>query len=286
MSDDLGPSIRRRHLGRQLREFRRNSEFETLDKAAKRTGLSTASISRMETGNQVILERNVRVLCDAYGVGQPMLDHLLRLTVESEDRSWLLEYSATVPNWISRYLGEEADASGIWAYQGMHVPGLCQIDDYTRAVMTAARPNADLAGIDSEIEIRHHRQKRLTDVGNLVEFVAVIDEAALRRVVGSPDVMRRQMSRLVELAELDNVTILILPFGIGAHPAMTGSFNVLHFPPSVGEATIYTELYGAAVYPAGPAEMDRYTWIWERLRELALSPENSISWLTTLANES
>jgi transcriptional regulator with XRE-family HTH domain len=285
MSDDLGPSIRRRHLGRQLREFRLKSEFATLEKAAKRTGLSTASISRIENGNQVILPRNVRVLCYAYGVGQPMLDHLLRLAEESEDSGWLVEYAASVASWFSRYLGEEADASEIWAYQGTYVPGLCQIDDYTRAVVAAARPNVDLAGAESEIEVRHHRQKRLTHEDKPVKFVAIIDEAVLRRVVGSPDIMRRQMSRLAELGKRENVTILILPFDAGAHPAMIASFNVMHFPPAVGEATIYVELYGGAVYPSGPAEMDRYTWMWEQLRELALSPEKSVSLLTTLAAE-
>jgi transcriptional regulator with XRE-family HTH domain len=284
--DELGPARRRRLLGRQLRDLRRASEYRTLELAAKRSGLSTGSISRIENGKQVILPRTVTVLCVAYGVGQPMLDHLLRLTEQSEDRGWLVEYSATVPNWFSRYLGEEADASEIWTWQNSLVPGLCQTDDYARAIMVAARPNVDPARIERDIEVRRHRQERLTADERPVQFRAIVDEAALRRPVGGPEVMRAQLVHLAELDMRDNVTIRILPFAAGAHAAMVLPFSVLHFSPSAGEPTIYEELYGGAIYPDGPAELDRYTWMWDQLRDLALSSADSLALLTTLAEES
>ncbi|NRN67764.1 DNA-binding transcriptional repressor PuuR [Kibdelosporangium sp. 4NS15] len=209
---------------------------------------------------------------------------MVRLAEESEDRGWLVEYSAQVANWFTRYLGEETDANEIWTYQTLCVPGLLQTEAYTRAMIVGARPKVDPVGLRRELEIRRRRQERLVG-DNPPKMIAMIDEAAVRRVVGGPDVMRRQLLHLVELAGRENVTVRVVPFAAGAHPAMITAFNLLHFPGELGDATIYVELYGGAVYPDGPDEMDRYTWMWRRLLSLALSPGHSAELLIRLAAE-
>src|SRR6266508_3125888 len=100
MSIVPGPATRRRQLGRQLRDLRLSAGLKTMEAAAERTGLSRATISRIESAKQTILPRTVRLLCQTYGIGAPLLDHLVRLAAESEDRGWLVAYSDTVPNWF------------------------------------------------------------------------------------------------------------------------------------------------------------------------------------------
>src|SRR5437762_2115 len=125
MSTQPGPATRRRRLGRQLRELRRHAG-ETIRAVSERSGLSTATISRIESANQAILPRNVRLLCQLYGVGAAQIELLVSEAYESEERGWLLAYGDAVPNWFKRYAAEEAEASEIWEYANEFVPGLLQ----------------------------------------------------------------------------------------------------------------------------------------------------------------
>lgn len=279
--DDIGPAVRRRQLARQLKDFRIAAGFATLEAAAQRTGFSRASISRIEAAKQAILPRTVRTLCQAYGIGAPMLDHMMRLAEESDDRGWLLEYSDTVPNWFERYVGEEADATEIWEYESEFVPGLLQTAAYCRAVSAISGPNVTEDQLQRSVALRQARQTRLNDK-RPPKLVTIINESVLRRAVGGPDVMREQLEHLLDLAKRPNIAIQALPFEAGGHPAMTGSFIMLHFPPGTGVATIFVEVPDGALYPDRPVDFDHYTWMIGRLRELALSPDDTIALVSTL----
>lgn len=278
-----GPAVRRRQLGRQLRDLRIAADFKTIEAAAVASGLSRATISRVERAKQVILPKTVRTLCHTYGIGQPMLDHMLRLALESDDRGWLVAYSATVPDWFERYVGEEAEATRIRGYEPEFIPGLLQVDEYTVAVSTAARPHVTAEGLAESVAFRNARQARL-GAADPPELWFVINEAAIRRLVGGTGVMHAQLLRLVELAQRSNITLQILPFEAGAHPAMTGSFKLLDFPGDAGLGTIFVEIDSGAVYPDQPADVERYAWIWERLTSAALSPADSVSLLSSVAD--
>ena len=253
-----------------------------MEAAGQRAGLSRATISRIESAKQTILPRTVRLLCQTYGVGAPLLDHLVRLAEESEDRGWLVAYSDTTPNWFERFLGEEAEASGIWNYQAEYVPGLLQTAGYCRAVSAANSP--DTNDVERLVEFRLARQDLLKrDPPPQLHFV--VNEAVLRRQVGGSKVMREQLQHLVDVAKRPNVTLQILPFKAGAHPAMTGSFTMLHFPVESGVPTIFVEVDSGALYPDRPADFDRYAWVFARLRDLALSPSKSIALVSRLMTE-
>lgn len=282
--DEVGPAVRRRQLGRQLRDFRLAAGYRKIQEAADATGLSRASISRIESAKQAILPRTVRLLCQAYGIGAPMLDHMLRLAEESDDRGWLVEYSATVPNWFERYLGEEADARRIWTYEAEFVPGLFQTADYCRAVSATSGPDVSEDNLRNLIALRQARQKRLS-AKNPPVVTAVINEAVLHRVVGGPEVMRAQLTHLADMATRPNITIQVLPFTAGAHPAMTGSFSMLHFPPGTGEPTVFVEVDSGALYPDRRLDFERYEWIFHRLNELALSPDETSNRISRLIGE-
>jgi transcriptional regulator with XRE-family HTH domain len=284
MPTEPGPATRRRQLGRQLRELRLAAGLKTMESAAERSGLSRATISRIENAKQTILPRTVRLLCQTYGVGAPLLDHLVRLAEESEDRGWLLAYSDTTPNWFERYLGEEAEASEIWTYEAEFVPGLLQTADYCRAVRAANSPDLTEDDLVRSVEFRLARQQ-LLDRDRPPRLHVVVNEAVLHRQVGGPSVMREQLGQLATLADRPNVTVQVLPFSAGAHPAMTGSFSMLRFPADGGDPTILVEVDSGALYPDRPVDVERYTWKFGRLRDLALSPEESMALVSTVETE-
>lgn len=284
MPDDPGPAYRRRQLARQLRELRLAAGFKSQEAAAKATRLSRPTITRAESGKDVILPKTVQMLCHAYGVGAPMLDHLVRLAEEAEDVGWIVEYASTVPNWFERYVKEESEAARIVGYDSGFVPGLLQTERYTQAVTAAARESITDEELADLVEFRKRRQARL-DSDSPPDLRLVVDEAAIRRAVGGPDVMREQLQHLVEMAGRPHIALQVLPFDVGAHPAMNGPFKLLSFPEEAGLDTIYVEVETGALYPDEPADFERYRWIFNRLCDLALSAEATISLLTTLVTE-
>jgi transcriptional regulator with XRE-family HTH domain len=284
MPTEPGPATRRRQLGRQLRDLRQAAGLKTMEAAAGKTGLSRATISRIESAKQTILPRTVRLLCQTYGIGTPLLDHLVRLAEESEDRGWLVAYSDTMPNWFERFVGEEAEASDVWTYEAEFVPGLLQTADYCRAVRAANSPDLTKDDIEWSVEFRQARQQ-LLDRNHPPRMHVVVNEAVVRRQVGGTRVQRDQLRHLIEMAKRPNITVQVLPFTAGAHPAMTSAFTMLQFPAEDGEPTILVEVDSGALYPYRPTDYDRYTWIFGRLRELALAPRKSISLLSRLVEE-
>jgi transcriptional regulator with XRE-family HTH domain len=284
MPTEPGPATRRRQLGRQLRDLRLAAGLKSIAAAAETSGLSTATISRIENAKQTILPRTVRLLCHCYGVGAPLLDHLLRLAEESEDRGWLVAYSDTTPNWFERYLGEEAEASEIWEYGAEFIPGLLQTAGYCRAVSVASSPDATKASVERLVELRLARQA-LLERDSPPRLYVVVNEAVLCRRVGGTKVMREQLRHLMEMARRPNVTVQVLPYTAGAHPAMTGSFIMLHFPSDGGEPTIFVEVDSGALYPDRPSDFERRTWMFGRLRDLALSHTKSMALVTRVMEE-
>ncbi len=284
MPTEPGPATRRRQLGRQLRDLRLAAGIRTMEAAAEKSGLSRATISRIESAKQTILPRTVRLLCQTYGVGAPLIDHLAKLAAESDDRGWMLSYSDTTPNWFERYLGEEAEASEIWNYQAEFVPGLLQTADYCRAVSAVNSAGATDEEVDRRVELRLARQE-LLDRDNAPQLHVVMNEAVVRRHVGGRVVMRAQLRHIEELAKRPSVTVQVLPFSAGAHPAMTGSFTMLHSPTEGGEPTIFVEVDSGALYPDRPADYERYAWMFGQLRDLALSPVKSMALVSSVMEE-
>jgi transcriptional regulator with XRE-family HTH domain len=273
MSPEPGPATRRRQLGRQLRDLRLAAGISTMDDAAERSGLSRASISRIEGAKQVILPRTVRLLCQTYGIGSPVLDRLIDLAAESEDPTWLADYAGTMPDYFARYAAEEAEASEIRHYAAEIVPALLQTPDYCRAISS-----------EKHVDFLLARQRSLHR-DNPPALHLILNEAVLRRQVGGPAIMRAQLTHLKELNRHPNITIQVLPFTAGAHPAMTGSFTLLNFPVHNGITTIFVEIESDALYPDRPEAIDSYVHIFTELRTLALSQTKSISLITKVATE-
>jgi transcriptional regulator with XRE-family HTH domain len=266
------PTVRRRQLGMELRRLRELAG-KSQDEAAEWLGVDPTAVSRMESGKRRVTVSHLRSYFQLYGVGSPASDYLLQLSRESAQRGWYVSYGKTVPDWFRDYLGMEAAAAEVWTWEPLFVPGLLHAPAYTEALSAALNPTRTTEEVQRIVQLRADRQQRLTGDDPLT-VRALIDEAALRREVGSRDVMRVQLEHLAETSKLPNVTVQVTPFSAGAHKGMRGAFTALRFPEEPMN-TVYLELYGEALYVEAPLEVAGYTETFEGLAQTALSSDDT-----------
>ena len=267
------PTIRRRFLGQELRQLRENAGI-TPAAAAKALGVSTSSLYRIETGGQAIKEPYVRVLAAMGGADDAKLNELLVMCDEAAQPEWYHALTRNSPPWFRRYLGLESNASEIRTYCVELVDGLLQTEDYARAIALAGQPDASDQELERYLALRRGRQALLesTDPPRLH---VVMNQLALVSNAGGPSVMSGQVARLLQLAELPHVTLQVLEFGAGAHPAMTSGFTLLGFDETPEMATGYIDVGRGGVWPDEPADLEQYAWKFDQLVERALTPEKT-----------
>ncbi|HEY6492141.1 MAG TPA: helix-turn-helix transcriptional regulator [Trebonia sp.] len=263
------PTVRRRELGAMLRALR-NERGLTVDQVAGELLCSPSKVSRMETGHRGATLRDIRDLCDLYEVtGAADRERLMTLAREGKQQGWWQSFSLP----YTTYVGLEQEASSLATFQSAVVPGLFQVADYIRAIHRAGIPRLEDEAIEERVEERGKRQQILTGAG-APRVEAFLDEAVFRRPVGAPAVMRRQLSRLIEISERPNVTIQVIPFSVGAHPALESNFTILEF---AGRAPtiVHTESLAGPLYLERDQDIERYMLALDLLRGLALDPEAS-----------
>ncbi len=278
MPETGSPTLRRRELGALLRVLRNERGF-TVDQVAERLLCSSSKVSRMETGQRGATARDVRDLCDLYEVTDPAeRARLARLAAEGKQQGWWQSYEL---DYFATFVGLEEDAVATKNFQSAAVPGLLQTTDYARAMYESNVPEITSERIDQLIQVRLTRQRSLTKKPPL-ELLAVLDEPVLHRLVGGYSVMRKQLQRLVESAQLPNVTIQVLPFSIGAHPAMESTFDILNFG-TVAPSLVYVEGLAGNMYLERSQDLQRYELVFDHLRDIALSPQESIELIAETA---
>jgi transcriptional regulator with XRE-family HTH domain len=259
-----GPTVQRLVLGSHLHRLRERSGI-TAEQAANVIRGSHSKISRMEHGRVGFKERDVSDLLTLYGVTEPgERAALLNLAKESSTQGWWHAYSDILPSWLEPYVGLETAASIIRTYQIQFVPGLLQTEGYARAVLRASRPSVSDDEVVKMAELRISRQQILSKA-SAPQFWAVIDEAALRRPNGGTAVMREQLRYLMDLADHPAVTLQVLPFKVGGHPACGGPFTILRFAEPDLNDVVYMEQLTSALYLDKPAEVDSYLEVMEQL---------------------
>jgi transcriptional regulator with XRE-family HTH domain len=277
------PTVRRRRLRSELRRLRTDLGL-TIEDVQERTGgdIRISTLSRWETGERSIRPNDLRALLDVYGLTDGAeRETLLTLCRQAKERGWWQSYGSAVPGWFQIYVGLESEASVIQEYSAELVPGLLQTADYYRAFLSTAPADAD---IGRKIRVRVERQERLTAADDPPEYWAVLNEAVVRRNVGLNGTMRGQLEHLAELADLPNVTIQVLPFSAGVHPAMDGGFSILGFPEPSDPAVVYLENSAGSVYLEETSEVDRFNRMFSHIIAKALSPEDSRLLLSTAAD--
>jgi transcriptional regulator with XRE-family HTH domain len=259
-----GPTVQRLVLGGQLRRLREERGI-TLEQAATVIRGSHSKLSRMEHGRVGFKERDVADLLKLYGLtSDEQRAALLSLARESSTQGWWHDYADVMPNWLEPYLGLEAAASVIRTYQTQFVAGLLQTESYAQAVLQAAYPGSSAEEVARKSELRISRQELLNSP-HAPRFWAVIDEGAIRRPIGGRDVMREQVRHLLDMTDHPAVTLQVLPFGAGAHPAWGGTFVILRFAEPDLADVVYLEQLTSALYLDKPADVDRYMEVMEQL---------------------
>jgi transcriptional regulator with XRE-family HTH domain len=275
-----GPTVRRRRLGAELRRYREAAGL-TIDAVAEKMDCSASKISRLETGQTGASPRDVRDMLVLYHVGQPELDDLMDVARETRQRGWWRPYGSIL---TGAYVAFEAAASAIRSYEAQCVPGLLQTEEYVRSQVGAARPDLPPEELANRVRVRLDRQTLLTQ-DDPVHLWCVVDEAALVRPVGGPDVMRAQLEFLVQSAERPHVRIQVLPFEAGAHAGMDGSFLMLHFPDEQDPDTVYVVMATGGVFQEKADELRRYETVFSSLQEVALPPDESAAFIARKAKE-
>ncbi|MFI6002219.1 helix-turn-helix domain-containing protein [Streptomyces sp. NPDC051366] len=272
MSATVNPTVSRRRLGSELRRLREISGMTT-QQVTERLLISQPKISLLENGRRLIKPRDVLDLCALYGVqDQRRVDHLMQLARESGQQGWWNSYG-DIPH--GAYIGLEAEAAAIRLYEPLVIPGLLQTPAYARAVIAGTLPHVTPEQAAARLQVRLRRQDRLGAPRNPLRLWAVLDESALRRVVGSREVMRKQLDHLIHLGVQPHITIQVLPHGVGAHPGVSGQFSLLEFADATDASVVYLERFTSDLYLEKRSDVRLYGDLYAHLQAQALSPDST-----------
>ena len=277
MSTAHSPTVRRRRLALELRRLRESARL-TCEDVADRLECSASKISRVETGRVSVSPRDVRDLLEIYGVPEDQRDVFVQLARDSRQKGWWHAYADSVQPHYATYLGLESAASEIRTFRVNHIPGLLQTQDYARALigLTAGSSQAEDRR-RFEILTERQRQSRTT----APRVWVVLDEAALRRHVGGPEVMRAQIEHLRDLRSTPNVFLQVVPFRGEAQASMDSPFTILGFPDRVDPNVVCVRYPTGVLWVEDLAEVDRYHVFFHHLQAAALSFDDSVNLMTS-----
>ena len=268
----IGPTVRRRRLGSELRSLREGLSIK-LEEVADQLGIAPSTLSRIETGKAPTRNIYLTHMLEIYGVrdvGQRQI--LVDMAREGHRKGWWASFDDVLPAGFGIYVGLEAEAASLRVYEPQVVHGLLQTRAYAREVMRTVRRHESPAEIDQRVELRIRRQDVLTRADPL-ELWIILDEAVIRRDMGPRAVRYDQLCRLCDATLLPNVTLQVLSFDSGLHPALNGSFAILEFPERFDPDVIYSEgISGQGFIEEGDRAVRTGTETFELLRATALPP--------------
>ncbi|MFJ6086285.1 helix-turn-helix domain-containing protein [Streptomyces sp. NPDC001002] len=282
MASSVNPTVRRRRLGQELRRLRELKGM-TAEEVAERLLVSQSKISRLENGRRSISQRDVRDLCGVYEVEDVrIVDSLMQMAKDSRQQGWWHSFG-DIP--YSVYIGLETDAASLRVYDPQVVPGLLQTRQYAEALIAGALPETAAADVEKRVQVRLRRQERITAPENPLRLWTVMDEAAVRRIVGNRSLMRDQLEHLVEQSQLPHVTVQVIPFEMGAHPGVNGQYAILEFPDAADSSVVYIEGVTSDLYLEKANDVQKYSVMYEHLRAQALNADQSRQFIADIAKE-
>jgi transcriptional regulator with XRE-family HTH domain len=275
------PTLRRRELAARLRALRHGSGL-TIEEVARELLCSPTKISRIETGRRGAVLRDVRDLCRLYKVPPLEQEQLMALARESKERAWWQGYDIDAT--YRTLIGLESAATAIADYQPIAIPGLLQTPDYARAVLHAMGEVKTEREIEDQVTLRITRQQVL-DRPDPPYLSFIVDEAAIRRLVGGREVMTRQLDTILAAAERPQISLQVIDYEAGAHPALTGNFGIVEIEDSAASSIVYVEGHQGDFYLEGTADLKRYRRIFDQLRSIALSPQKSQKFIAAVRDQ-
>jgi transcriptional regulator with XRE-family HTH domain len=277
MATQSSPTLQRRRLARRLRAMRDTAGM-TLNEAAPKLDKTRSALGRIEKGETTADVHVVRTMMDVYDIYDPDLIDLAR---EAMRPGWWVAYGIRDRGFI----GLETDASESLELSLMYVPGLLQTEDYMRAVFGTGQVKRTKKRLENQIAARLIRQRRLVNEEAPLTFSAILDETVLRKPIGGRDVMRAQLRSLLRAAELDTVTIQVIPDDVGEHEGMDGAFTVLEFQQPDDPNLLYVEYPTGAIHVEKIEEVTDARLLFSNLRLVALPPAESLAFIESIAAE-
>jgi len=255
----------------ELKRLREAARF-TQENVAERLDWHPTKIMRIETGRTAPHPNDVRLMLDLYGVtDHDQFNALVKLAKDAKQRGWWYSYRDVLLNRYEFFIGLEWEARSIRDFELAMIPGLLQTEEYARALITGGPVELEREDVERRVEVRIARQRVLAR-DDRPQLWAILDEAAIRRVVGGPEVMRRQLDHLAAVSEQRKITLQVVPFGTGSHPGQLGPFIILKFAEPAEPEVVYMETVGGNLYVDKAEEVRLYTTAFERLRAASLSP--------------
>ncbi|MFF7191312.1 helix-turn-helix domain-containing protein [Streptomyces sp. NPDC008222] len=281
-------SVYRRQLSAQLKVLHDQSGM-TLAEVGQIIEVNQGSLSRIMNGDRGTSPVLVKAMLDCYGVTDPAVreDILDLVRADQAQRTkWWRKYSAVInTTQYGGYLELEQSATTLRSYEPQLIPGLFQTPEYARQVITAMRVDLDTKQVQALVDVRMNRQAVLVrEDGPPPKLWAVIDEAAFRRIESKPAVLKEQLEHLLDVEPRTNITLQLLPFEIGFHPGLYGSFMLMGFP-EPNPNVVWVENLTNSVYFEGSDDVGRYTEVFDHLRATALGPPETRSRIKSMLKE-
>jgi transcriptional regulator with XRE-family HTH domain len=262
-----GPTVLRILLGTQLRRLREDRGI-TAQEAARAIRGSESKISRIELGRTSVREVDIIDLLSLYGItDHAEREELLTLASQANQPGWWHQYQDVLPGWFQAYVGLEESADSIRSYDPQFVPGLLQTEDYAAAVLALGEFSIDEA--ERLVYLRKERQRRFASGG--LRLWAIVDEVALRRPVGSPEIMRAQLEHLGDVCDQPGFTMQVVPDSAGGYVA-PGAFSILRFAVPDLPDVVYIEQLTSAMYLDKPVDVERYALAMDKLSAAGAPP--------------
>lgn len=275
-------TVRLRRLAAELLRLRTAAGL-TQEEVSEQTGIHRTTLTLIERAQRRPQRSNLMRLLDLYEVPEPLRSELLTLRKDaSQADAWMRRFKGELPAELGQYLEFEAEARVLRSIEPLYIPGLFQTEDYARAAIRGVIPQATHEEVEDRVAVRMARQERLRTDG--LQLWTIVDEAALRRTVGSPEVMKAQLDRLREVAQLPHVTLQAMPFRAGAHPGMMGAFMLMGFPAPF-PPVVYIENAAANLFLEDPEEVRRYSQMYDYLQVQALNPDETEQLIRGIAEE-
>ncbi|WP_329288935.1 helix-turn-helix domain-containing protein [Streptomyces pseudovenezuelae] len=240
------PTVLRMILGRRLQD-RRQGAGASLEDAARALRVTSLTIRRLEKAEVALKPLYVEKLLETYGADRQEIDEFVELAERANEPGWWHTYRNVLPNWFSAYVSLETGARTLRTYEPHYVTGLLQTHAYARGVLRGGFPQEADEDLTRRVDLRLRRQS-LLDRSDAPTLWVVMEEAVLHRVVGGPEVMREQIERLLEVSELDHVSVDVVPFTAGAHVGACAPFTYFRFEEPELPDIVYTEVLSGAMY--------------------------------------
>jgi transcriptional regulator with XRE-family HTH domain len=279
----VGPTVRRRRLGSELRRLREARALK-LDYVASRLGVAPSTLSRIETGKAPTRTSYLTLMLELYQVDDPALRQpLLEMAREGQRRGWWADADELLPAGFGRYLGLESEASGLRAFAVQTIHGLLRTEPYARAVIAAERSDLSAAQRERLVSVQLRRRQVLLGT-EPIQLQVILDESALLRCLGSAKTMTGQLAHLLEATTRPAVTVQVLRIAQGPVTVLSGPFAILSFAESGDSDLASTEgVRGQALLAERCTDVRALSDVYAALSHAALGPAESADLISDLA---